>query len=197
MKKYVFLLAVLIAGIQSFAQRTVIAKGIEYEVFFPSKTLKSEINNALQIRYHLLSLKTHPELNLNKEQLENYSKLLDIVEKNENTVFIDSLSIVLMNGLAWNLNLKPTFLSKEFYKKVKRKKYINDSDVISGLKYLQFCDMWIKEGELPRFMVDKFIYYQRIDIDGVNYLKIEYEIKYKPEGKGTFFTSKEIKLTHY
>lgn len=197
MKKYIILFILIFYGIQLFAQKRVIADGIEYEVFIPSQTLKSKISNSLNVRNSLLKLKIHPQLNLTNEQLSNYSLLIDTLVYLDNSVYFQNLSIRLINGLTWNLESKPDFLSKEFYRKVKRKKYWNDKDVISGLKYLQFCDMWINKDEMPYFMVDKFIYYESIDIDGINYLKIYYELKFKPDGKGTYFSNKQIKIISY
>jgi hypothetical protein len=73
------------------------------------------------------------------------------------------------------------------------KKGRKDKAIVDRLKYLQFCDRWREIDELPREMVEKFVVYQRIEIDKILYFESLYEIKFNMD-KGSSFSKKEIEI---
>jgi len=196
-KYFVFIIGLFLFQINSFSQiknqDTVSIDNHEYVLFNPSSELNSKIQNGLRIRYSLLKLKTHPKINLNEEEYKSYSQLMDTLLMLDNITFVDSLSIVLKNGLSWNLNSDPPPAPKNFNRKTITKKGQKSKAVTDRLKYLQFCYKWKEIGEFPGGMVDKFVSYQRIEMDNVKYLEILYELKFNKD-KSTRFTKKEIMI---
>ena len=198
MNKYILITYVLLIGnlhllAQENKEETIQIDDNEYVLFYPSHELESKIKNGLRVRYKLIKLKTHPELNLDSVEYKSYSKLLDTIQTLNNVTFKDSASIILKNGISWNLNETPPSTPKNFHIKAMTKKGRKDKAVVDRLKYLQFCHRWREIDELPREMVEKFVVYQRIEIDKVLYFESLYEIKFNTD-KGTNFSKKEIEI---
>lgn len=160
-------------------------------LFSPSASLLTEIRNGLNARHAIINLMVHPRLNLNDEQYQAYSKLLDTIQAIDKIKIIDSVGITLKSGISWNLAGDPPAAPKNFNRLVKRGS--SDVAVTHYLKYLEFCSAWQEGDEMSYEMVEKFNSYYAITSEGTNYLEMSYELRFNAEGK-IKITEKEIKL---
>ncbi len=199
MQKYTLLIAILFMLPQHYLfsqeekERLVEIEGTEYVLFTPSRELESEIRNGLQVRYSLIKLKVHPGLHLDSAGYAFYTALLDTFQFAGGSLFTESTTIHLKNGLSWNLDGDPPSEPRNFNRKAMTRKGRVDKAVIDRLKYLQFCYAWKTQDAFPREMVDRFTSFQSIKKDGVLYFESIFELKFR-ENKGTQITRKEISL---
>lgn len=199
MQKHTLLIAILfvLPQLYLFAQEEkediVEIEGTEYVLFTPSKKLESKIRNGVQVRHSLIKLKVHPGLHLDSAEYAFYADLLDTLPSLAGGTFTDSITILLKNGLSWNLDADPPPAPSNFYQKVMTRKGRADKAVIDRLKYLQFCHRWKTLDAFPREMVDRFTAYQSIKKNGVVYFESAFELRFTRE-QATLITSKKITL---
>ena len=189
-KNILLFLTFILVSLQLFSQsdqnKTILVNNTEYVLFKPSRELEAEIANGLRVRSTLIKLKTHPKLNLSERQYKSYARIIDSIQITDYATLKDSIGIVLNNGLSWNLNGLTPSAPKRFYRKIKKQQSRQNQTLLDYLKYLQFAYQWKKLNEFPFEMVDKFIYYQLVEIDKQKYIEMHYELIFTPDHKTTF-----------
>lgn len=201
MKKIIIIILVLTSfNLYIFSQEndidSVETSEIEGVVLFPSHRLESHIKMSLHAMQMLIQLKIHPLLNLTKDQLSSFSEIIDTIKTLHNVTRIDSINLTLKSGISWDLRNGPPPSPKNFYFKILAKKGKRDQAVIERLKYLEFCyDLDVKNKQLFE-VIEKFNTYYVIIIEGVEYIRMEYEIKFNKEGKMKI-SRKEIMINSF
>lgn len=104
---------------------------------------------------------------------------------------IDSLIIVLDNGLEWNLELEPPKEPKRFYSRMVTKREKKQKAILDRIHYLQFCSKFDSSNTTPCTVQDIYIVYSRVTVKDIYVLKAKYKINLKQDTFELIELSKE------
>jgi len=96
---------------------------------------------------------------------------------------VDSIIVILDNGIAWNLNNDPPEQPKRFHLKMFSKKWNDNQAVIDRIKYLKFCSQFDNSNDNPCTVNDTYNVYTRILYKGKAILNAVFEIDFKAQSK--------------
>jgi hypothetical protein len=199
MKKILSLLLVFtVFTLTGFTQKeqpkTIDINGTEYVKFDPSDSFMIKVKNGLRARNALIKLRTHPRMNLEKEQYNHYKELIESLEQRDDFMVKDCVTIKLKSGLSWKLEENPPAKPSMFNFKLLTESGRNRPEVINYLEYLQFCYKWKEKGEMPTELVENFNRYYTVICGNETCLDMFFEVKFK-EDNTTEITDKTIKIS--
>ena len=193
MPKYILLILVLLSGSTLLlAQNNLCDSVLKDDRIGFSLRLSAEdereVYTRLKFYQRLIALKTYPYFMFGTDdELDEsiFETKNDSVRIKENVVIKSNITIVLVDGLTWELNERPPQEPKGFWLILISKKKRNKQDVADRLDYLKFCKLTKMYG-MPNCMFDKFLYHSDVIIEGERITEKDYVIRFNSENRLVF-----------
>ncbi len=148
-----------------------------------NESTKFQVDTYLKRQKALINIKLAKDCSFKDDSV--FLQLTQITENqdlcNSITQKIDSILIVLDNGIYWNLDKEPPKEPKRFYTRMLTKKGQENQEVVDRIHYLQFCSRFDNSNDSPCSVSDIYKVYTQIKYMENTVLKAVYKIDFKNE----------------